>query len=204
MAYSLLFTAGIYAFSMNKSTGDIAMNISGVWYDQGAGGISSSRTSSSRNREAAAGQTDRSDTVTISEEAKSLSRKDGRDENSGYDSNIADQKKTELDSVLALLKEVGFKEYLIIMKTVRQIETALAKTGSAFPIYKKALEKIGNGLSDELPRSAAEAMSRLNEALKAFPEEVRESVLRHLEAEKKKDYLLAKAEADSGTPLASG
>ena len=180
------------------------MNISGVWYDQGAGGISSSRTNASRNREAAVEQTNRSDTVTISEGARSLSRKDGSGVNSVYDSNNTDTKKTDPDSALALLKEVGFKEFQVIMKTVRQIETALAKTGSAFPEYKKALENIGNSFSDELPRSAAEAMSRLNEALKEFPEEVRESVLRHLEGEKKKDYLLAEAEADSETPLALG
>lgn len=177
------------------------MNISGIWYNQGTGGISSSQTNSSRHKETAAGQTNRSDTVTISGEARALSRKDGVNENSENDSNIADKKNTDLDSAIELLKEVGFEEYRIIMKTVKQIQTALAKTGNDFPEYKKALENIGNSFSEELPRSVAEAMSRLNDALRTFPEEVRESVLRNLENEKKKDNLLAEAEADSGRPI---
>ena len=44
-------------------------------------------------------------------------------------------------------------------------------------------------------------MSRLNKALKDLPEEVRESVLRHLKDEKEKESLFDEAEADSGLSL---
>ena len=44
--------------------------------------------------------------------------------------------------------------------------------------------------------TVSEAMSRLNEALKGFPKEVRESVLRHLEDEKKKDNVFSETDSE--------
>jgi exonuclease VII small subunit len=178
------------------------MTISGIRYDQGVNSISFNQTNSESNKGLTAGQTDESDTVYISGEAMELSRKGGANKNPDDSSNAVGKKNNDLDRALALFKEVGFEEYRNIMKTLRQIEKALAKTIDDFPAYKESLEAIGKDLNDNLPRSVDEAMFRLNEALKDFPEGVKESVLRHLEGEKEKDNILAGA--DSGLPLTLG
>ncbi len=180
------------------------MNLSGIQCNQGVDSIFFNDTNATDSKGSTVGQTNKSDTVNISEEAMALFQKNGADEDSGYDSNIVDGKNKDLDSAIALFKEVGFEKYRIIMKTVKQIENALAKAKDDFPEWEKDLENIEKSFADKLPRSVGEAMSRLNKALKDLPEEVRESVLRHLEDEKKKDSLFDEAEADSGLPLALG
>ena len=163
------------------------MNISGIQYGQGVSRVSIDHTNSASNKGLTVGQTNESDTVGLSKEARELYQK--------YESN-------DLDDALALFKEVGFEKYQIIMKTVKQIEKALLRTADDFPSCKKALEKIKTSFSQKLPRSVSEAMSRLSEALEDFPEEVRESVLRHLEDEKKKDNVFSGV--DSGLLFTAG
>ncbi|MCP4719540.1 MAG: hypothetical protein GY860_08800 [Desulfobacteraceae bacterium] len=109
--------------------------------------------------------------------------------------NVFEKKNEDINRDIALINEVGFYQYQIIMKTVNQIEKALEKAKADFPAYKDDLEGIEDIFADKLPTSIVEAMSRLNKALEGVPEEIRESfkekVLQYLEEEKKKNEKLA-------------
>ncbi len=117
-----------------------------------------------------------------------------------------DKNKKDIDRDIALIKEVGFYEYQIIIKTVNQIEAALEKAleeaKDDFPAYYKDLEGIKDLFADKLPTSVSEAMSRLNEELDNLnvPDEIKESfkekVMRYLEEEMKKDETLDEAERE--------
>lgn len=102
-----------------------------------------------------------------------------------------DEKNKGIDRDIALIKEVGFFEYQIIMKTVHQIERALVRARDDFLEYQEDLEGIENLFADKLPSSVAEAMAKLDEVLEDVPEEIKKSfkerVLKYLEEEKQKD-----------------
>jgi hypothetical protein len=108
--------------------------------------------------------------------------------------NVFNKENKDVNPDIALINEVGFYKYQIIMKTVNQIETALEKAKADFPAYEEDLEGIEELFADKLPTSVAEAMSMLEEVLKGVPEEIRESfkekVFQYLEEEKKKDEQL--------------
>lgn len=109
-----------------------------------------------------------------------------------------DEKNKDIDRDLALIKEVGFFEYQIILKTVHQIEKALVKARADFLAYQEDLEGIENLFADKLPSSVAKAMAKLNGVLEDVPEEIKKSfearVLKYLEEEKQKDGKLAGAD----------
>ena len=182
------------------------MNASIIMHDQGVNSIYYNHSKSEGHKGLPAEQTNKSDTVQISKKAMELSQKDVTDKITENNSSVAANKNTDLDKALALFKEVGFKEYRKIMKMLNQIASALDKTKNDFPMYKDALEAIKKDLNDNLPKSVNEAMHRLNKALDGFPKEIREnireSVLQHLEEEIEKDKLLA--EKDSGLPFTLG
>ncbi len=91
---------------------------------------------------------------------------------------------------MALISEVGFYKNQVIMKTVNQIVRALERAKSNFPQYQEYLEGIEDLYKDKLPRSLAEAMSRLNEVLEILPGEFKDKVFQYLEDEKQKDERL--------------
>ena len=104
--------------------------------------------------------------------------------------NVFDKNNKDINRDIALINEVGFYKYQIIMKTVNQIEKALEKAkadfpASDFPAYQEDLEGIEDLFADKLPTSVVEAMARLYEVLEDVPEEIRESfkekVLQYLE-----------------------
>ncbi|MGD9160709.1 MAG: hypothetical protein PVG39_19990 [Desulfobacteraceae bacterium] len=175
------------------------MNTSIITNNQGVNNIYFNNAKSESHKGSTAGKTNGSDTVHFSEKAIELSQKDELN-NTEDVSNVVGKKNTDLDKALALFKEVGLEEYRKIMKTLKQIEKALAKTIDDFPAYKETLEALGKDLNDNLPSSANEAMSRLNKALDVFPkeirEDIRESLLKHLEEEKEKDSKLARKDSE--------
>ncbi len=138
-------------------------------------------------------QETKSDSISISMKALELSK---NDENSFDGSGTVDKNESDLDRALLLFKEVGFEDYIRIMKTVNYIKNALSKTAENFPAFKETLKSIEESFDKQLPMSVSEAMDRLNESLKDTPKELRDAVMRHLKNEIKRDETLSEDDSN--------
>lgn len=171
------------------------MNVSGISQSYAVNGTAKYESNAESHSGGTVDQSSKSDTVSISDKAMELNKADMTNKNSGDISDAVDKKESDFDRALALLKEVGIEKYITIMKTVKHIKNALARTAENFPAYRDTLRSIEESFDNQLPKSVSEAMTRLNEALQNSPEELRETVLRHLKEEMKNDETLPQDEA---------